>query len=331
MTEKRWKHCCWALAFLAIAALLIALLSCVLRPVRTSYGAVWKPYLAEPDNSLDYLWMGSSYAYCDLNPAVLYDACGLTGYVVAGPELTLSQSYWYLREALKTQTPAAVYLEATSLFFEKYQNYSQINVGYLPAGFNKLGAVFTAAEPELRSGLLCDLIFYHGRWKELTASEVWKALSPPETDVYKGYTCVEGSDGTRGETSYIRTLNEEAVYMENLEWLDKMARLCEEKGIAFTAVLHPTWSRIPAETREKLADDLSERQISFLDWTEAEDSMGIVPDAHYYDAGHLNREGAEVFSRWVGRFLTGEEGLTPRTQTTENTWNWQQAAAFWAQ
>ena len=94
MTEKRWKHFCWALAFLAIAALLIALLSCVLRPVRTSYGAVWKPYLAEPDNSLDYLWMGSSYAYCDLNPAVLYDACGLTGYVVAGPELTLSQSYW---------------------------------------------------------------------------------------------------------------------------------------------------------------------------------------------------------------------------------------------
>lgn len=331
MRKERWRRICWCMAFAAAAALLLSFLSTLLRPVRTNYGAVWDAYVAEPADSLDYLWLGSSYAYCDVNPALIYDESGLTGYVVSGPELTLSQTYWYLREALKTQSPAAVYVEVTGLFFQRYQNYTQINVGYMPMGYNKLGAILTAAEPELRAGLFCDLIFYHGRWKELTAEEAREALSLPKTDVSKGYTCVEGSDGTRGETPYLREAVDRGTYAENLAWLEKISQLCEKEHIALTAVLHPTWSRIPEDRREEMASDLAARHIRFLDWTEAEADMGISPDEHYYDAGHLNRAGAEVFSRWLGQFLTGEEGLTPRPQTTENTRSWQQAADFWAQ
>ncbi|MBM6938185.1 hypothetical protein H7U37_06505 [Pseudoflavonifractor phocaeensis] len=329
MRIKRWRAVCWSLTFVGLLLLVTVFLSALLRPVRTNYGAVWKAYLAEPRDSLDYLWMGSSYAYCDVNPALVYDQSGLTGYVVAGPELTLSQSYWYLREALKTQSPSAVYLEVTALQFQTYQGYTQINVGYLPAGYNKLGAIFTASEPELREGLLCDLIFYHDRWKELTWEEAMEALSPPETDPGKGYTCVEGSDGTRGDSPYFRTAVDREVYGENLVWLDRMARLCREKDISFTAVLHPTWSRITEEKREEMAADLAELSIPFLDWTEAEGEMGLQPDRHYYDAGHFNRDGAAVFSRWLGEFLTRTEELTPRPQTGENRNSWEAAAAFW--
>ena len=166
------REFCFAVLFLLLAVLLIGLTSTALRPVRTNYGAVWGPYLGEPEDSLDYLWLGSSYAYCDVNPAVIYDETGLTGYVLAGPEQTLSQTYWYLRQALETQRPSAVVLEASALHFAKYQNYTQVNVGYLPAGLNKLGAVFTASEPELRTGLLFDLYFYHSRWKTATFGEL---------------------------------------------------------------------------------------------------------------------------------------------------------------
>ena len=128
------REFCFAVLFLLLAVLLIGLTSTALRPVRTNYGAVWGPYLGEPEDSLDYLWLGSSYAYCDVNPAVIYDETGLTGYVLAGPEQTLSQTYWYLRQALETQRPSAVVLEASALHFAKYQNYTQVNVGYLPPG-----------------------------------------------------------------------------------------------------------------------------------------------------------------------------------------------------
>ena len=80
---------------------------------------------------------------------------------MAGSEQTLSITYWYLKEVFKTQSPSAVVLEATSLFFAQYQNYTQLNIDLMPFSPNKLGAIFTAAEPELRTGLLFDLWFYH--------------------------------------------------------------------------------------------------------------------------------------------------------------------------
>ena len=145
MQTSKWREPIFALLFVLLAGLLIGALSLAFRPLRADYGAVWGPYLAEPEDSLDYLYLGSSYAYCDVDPAVIYDRTGLTGYVLAGPEQTLSQTYWYLREALETQSPGLVVLEGSALAFQKYQSYTQVNVGYMPFGLNRLGAIFTAS------------------------------------------------------------------------------------------------------------------------------------------------------------------------------------------
>ena len=48
-------------------------------------------------SSLDVLYLGSSYAYCDINPSLIYAQTGLTGFVLAGSEQPLSITYWYLR------------------------------------------------------------------------------------------------------------------------------------------------------------------------------------------------------------------------------------------
>ena len=114
------------------------------------------------------LFLGSSYAYCDWNPGVMYAESALTGYVLGGSEQTPAITYWYLREALKTQKPSVVVMEGSSLFFARYQNYTQINLGYMPWGMNRVKAIFDAAEPDKRLGLFFDLYFYHDRWKELT-------------------------------------------------------------------------------------------------------------------------------------------------------------------
>ena len=325
LRTSKWREPIFALLFLLLSALLIGLLSLALRPVRTDYGAVWGPYLAEPRDSLDYLYLGSSYAYCDVDPVVLYDRTGLTGYVLAGPEQTLSQTYWYLREALKTQDPALVVLEGSALAFQRYQSYTQVNVGYMPAGLNQLGAIFTAAEPELRTGLLFPLYFYHGRWKELTPSEAAAALLPAGTDALKGYTPVSGVFDQIADGPFPREGLPEDIYAENLSWLAKIAGLCAQKDIPLALVFHPTYSQLPADFRARAAADAACLDISFFDWTEAGADMGIVPTQHYYDPGHLNQEGASVFSAWLGDFLTEELDLVPRVQEPDNTAAWSQA------
>ena len=148
-----------AAVFLLITALLLNFAADVLRPAHTDYGSTWSAFRAEPEDSLDVIYLGSSYAYCDFNPSVVYGNSGLTGYVMAGSEQTLSITYWYLKEVFKTQSPSAVVLDATSLFFARFQIYTQLNIDLMPFSPNKLGAIFTAAEPDLRTGLLFDLWF----------------------------------------------------------------------------------------------------------------------------------------------------------------------------
>ena len=78
--SKIKKELVWAAVFLLLTALMINFLSDVLRPAQTSYGSTWRAFLAEPEDSLDVIYLGSSFTYCDVNPAEVYDSSGLTGF-----------------------------------------------------------------------------------------------------------------------------------------------------------------------------------------------------------------------------------------------------------
>ena len=329
--KKKYKEALFALAFVLVAALLLQLCGAALRPARRSYGAVWKPYLAEPKDSLDYLYLGSSYAYCDVNPGLVYDASGLTGYVLAGPEQTLSITYWYLKEALRTQSPQYVFIESTGLHFRQYQNYSQVNVDYMPASLNRLRAVFHAVEPELRGGLLFPLSFYHDRWKEFPVGDALAALSPGTSDAAKGHTAVVGVSQTLGDAPSLREHQAEAIYQENLSDLAEILALCRRAGAQPVLVFHPTYSQLSASARERIRADVAalDGEAMFFDWSDDFQAIGLDPGSHLYDGGHLNRSGAGVFSAWLGRFLSDELGLSPRAQTEENAAAWRAVADHW--
>lgn len=331
MKKRSVKEPLLALVFVLLAALLIALASTLLRPARVDYGAVWGPYLAEPEDSLDYLYLGSSYAYCDVNPGVIYGESGLTGYVMAGPELTMSQSYYYLKEALKTQSPAVVFIEASALHFDRYQNYTQVNVGYMPLGKNKLDAIFQASEPELRTGLLFDLYFYHNRWKDLALSDAARALTPPAADRLKGYTAVDGIFEGISDGPFRRDTKSQEVYRENMAWLSKMLSLCTDRGIQPVVVFHPTYSQLPPEDYDQIRRDVEAAAPNalYLDWSDNIQPVGLDPALHFYDPGHLNQPGAALFSAWEARFMTDVLGLTPRPQTPDNAAAWTATAEQW--
>lgn len=317
---RKRKEWIWAAVFLVLTALLIHLAAGVLRPAYTTYGSTWQAFLAEPEDSLDVIYLGSSVAYCDIDPAAVYARTGLTGFVMAGGEQTLSITYWYLKEILKTQSPAAVVIEGTGVFFQPYQSYTQKNISTMPASLNKLGAILTAAEPDMRTDLLFDLSFYHERWKELSAADFQRT----QWDEYKGFTPMDGS-AENAERVADREIPEE-VYEENLVWLGKILALCRERGIQTTVTIHPAYSRCTPEAYEKLGREIAQLDpdAHFCNWSADFETIGLVPTEHLYDGMHLNQDGAEVFSAWLGEQLTGRFGITPRAQTEKNTAAWRQ-------
>ena len=57
---------------------------------------------------IDVLFLGSSHVHCNVNTQLLWDEYGMAAYLMTGAEQPLWNSYYNLKEALKTQKPRLV-------------------------------------------------------------------------------------------------------------------------------------------------------------------------------------------------------------------------------
>lgn len=320
----------WCVAFVLVAALLLHVCGNILRPAHTDYGSTWSAYLSEPKDSIDVLFLGSSYAYCDWNPGCMYAGSGLTGYVMGGSEQVPAITYWYLKEALRTQSPSVVVMEATSLFFDRYQNYTQINLGYMPWGMNRVRAILECAEEDKKLGLFWDLYFYHDRWKELGLVDIKKAIFPPGWDHLKGHTAVDQVFAETADGPFLSGMRQtEEVYEQNIADFARIAALCAQEGIDLIVTINPTYSQYTQEVYDRLKADVERNPgVRFVNWADSFAQAGLDPTVHLYDGGHLNQDGAKLFSAYTGRYLR-DLGYEPREQTAENRAAWEETAEYW--
>jgi len=306
---------------LLLAAL--ALATRVLTPKRHDMGSTWGQFLQEKRNSTDLLFFGSSLAYCDVAPAAIWEESGLRSYVMAGAEQTIPISYYYLREALRTQTPRAVFVEVTGVIYKRHTSFTKVNIGYMPWGENRLQASLHETEDGLLPGLLFPLYFYHSRWNELTADDFRTGLLGYRADDLVGYTCLHEYVPMEGpETRSYEP--DEKNYNRNLNYLTKIASLCRERGIQAVFYLAPTVGQLPAD----VVDDLRAKVAGmdgalFWDGNEDYDDLGIDPTRDYYDKFHFNVSGAEKFSRYLADWTKRNLSLTP---TGEDSALWQKRA-----
>ena len=300
-TVKAWKR--WA-AFL-LAAILFTFLTWegakYLRPQRKTFGSMWEQYLAEPTDSLDVLFVGSSIAYCDVIPADIWSESGIQSYVMAGPEQTIPISCAYIREACRTQKPQTVFLEMSGMFFEKYQDYTKANLSTMPFSWNRFSAALTAAEPEERLGICFPLYNYHYRWTEANRAELAEHWDV-QPDLMAGYTYLERVSPQTVRENVSRVLNEE-TYAENMKALLRLRDFCEKRGIRLIPFFAPSAARNPDALRERLRTDLEAEGLTLCDLSLIAEDIGIVMETDWQDGLHLNAFGAWKFSVWLGGYL----------------------------
>ena len=320
MMVKRKPALGLRLAAFFLALLLFLSLSWVLgwllMPQRKEYGSLWEQYRQEPENSVDLLFFGSSIVYCDVAPPWIWEESGLRSWVMAGPEQTMALTYYYVREALKTQSPRLLVLEAGSLLFRRYQDYSRANVSAMPLSLNRLAAVFRATERSEWKGLLFPLYNYHARWTEAEWAEMEEHLHPAP-DMMAGYTPLGRSIPQTPRINHDRVPKKE-TYADHLAWLERINSLCRKKGVQLLVYLAPSAARTPLEVTERIKADAEALGIRFLDLSDIATELGIDDDLDWYDPLHFNISGAEKFSRWWGRMLAGE--LTPDPQADRMLW-----------
>lgn len=292
---KKLKMILWPLVSLIILLSICSSIANYLMPRRMDYGSTWDRYLLESEDSIDILVFGSSIAYCDFVPAAVYEETGYTSYVMAGPEQTIPLSYYYICEALKTQSPKKIVLELSAMYFDEYQSYTKVNVGYMPWGINRIAATYTASEKEQRTGLMFPLFNYHSRLWELWESDEER----PEysIDLLAGHTFLGKATAIGHSTR--DTNSEEINFNKNIEYLSKISKLCEKQGISLELCIFPACNALSDEDSaelEAICEELSYPE--FVNYQHILPQLGIDDSADYYDMLHFNSSGAWKFSKY---------------------------------
>jgi hypothetical protein len=283
--------------------------------MRTSYGATWGSYLKEPEDTIDVMFFGSSLIYCDIAPPVIYAESDITSYVMGGPEQTIPITYYYIKEALKTQSPKIIFVEVTGMFYEKYYSSTKANIEYMPKTINRLAATFEAIQPELWDKLLFSVYNYED--DDIPDTDIDSTYS---IDDLAGYTFLSK---TEPQTEWVyRPINfNQQEYDRNLSYLEQISSYCKEEDIQLVYFIAPSFSRLQPEYIDMLSSDIDEIGYgTFTDHNVLYDESNIDKVKCFFDILHFNCYGAKDYSSFLGRLLTEQYSLTASESTTLALW-----------
>ena len=302
-----------------VALLLLGLLVWGLgRLVRPKYasgitleGSMVENWYAHKDQDHRVLFIGDCEVYESFSPVTLFNEFGATSYIRGSAQQLMWQSYYLLREALKTQSPRAVVLSICSIRYAEPQSeaYNRMTLDGMRLGREKFEAVRASLLPEESElSYYVPLLRYHDRIFELTEEDARYMLRGPEL-TYNGYLMrTEQVPYTRLPSAPV--LKDASFGEKPVAYLDRIVDLCREKGIELILIkspcLYPAWY----EEWDRWLEDYAERNgVEYINAIPRMEEMGIDLGTDTYDGGiHLNVYGAEKYTRWLGQHLA-DRGL----------------------
>lgn len=289
-------------------------LQAVLVPKWESDGK-WEPvtnivdgFYDEEKNSMDVIYLGSSNAFYDINPLVIWEEYGITGYVLGSGEQRIAGSYYYLQEALKTQKPQVVVLDCLSMFAvgSPGEEQNRKAYDYMKLSKEKLESLQEIiGEEESLASYIFPIVRYHGRIWELTGRD-FTYLFDDKHYPLKGYAYSEEIVEGLPELN-MDVVRHEGISIDawNKEYLEKIKTLCEEEGIKLILIKTPNieWGIYEHTLMTEYAKELA---LPFYDYNTFYKELGISVEDCFLDGAHLNYKGAEKLSSHLGDIVSKE-------------------------
>ena len=267
-----------------------------------------------PDDSIDVIMLGSSHVGYNVDTTILCNDYGIASYKLWGDTQPIWNSYYNLVEALKTQHPKVVILEALALSHDvDYSGYTNAVVNTLGLRWskNKIDAIFASYEPSYLESAFFPLSQYHSRYSELEAKD------------FKYYFW----NDTRSEHNFVNwtavaSMPEPSTTQERLPlgekqltYLKKIIYLCQSNDIPLLVITAPYSIKDEERARLNTANDfLTEQGIDQLDFLTNYKKYGIDFSTDFGDtAGHLNSAGCAKLTAALGEYLKANYDLPDRT------------------
>lgn len=293
-------------------------------------GALIAEYYKE-ETGHDVVFIGDCEVYENFSPDLLWREYGVTSYIRGSAQQLIWQSYYLMEETLNYETPKVMVFNVLSMKYGEPQSeaYNRLNLDGMRLSPQKLAAVRASmTEEESLLSYLFPLLRYHGRWNELKGEDL-RYLTHRDIVSDSGYLMnVQVRPAENVPTG--RPLGDYSFAPVCWDYLDKMADLCQEKGVRLVLIkapsLYPYWY---GQWEEQIEDYAARRGLTYINFLELTDEIGVDFTTDTYDSGlHLNLYGAEKLSRWFGQWLTDNCPVEDRRgqEDCASVWNEKSAA-----
>ncbi|MCR5287422.1 MAG: hypothetical protein K6D93_05680 [Saccharofermentans sp.] len=327
------NKCKTAIKVICFILILAVILTSADRVLKVKYvdGIYSMQRFYELDNdSVDVLFLGSSHAFETYNTSVLWDEYGIASFVLGGSVQPMWNTYFYMKEALKTQTPELIVLEAFSCVFEmEYSDYSrQIKNCYgMKPSMNKIAAMWES-NPHTNINFYVPISNYSSRYSELTKEDFLKSKDIPRYENWMGF----GSNyiNVVEETPCLKdTYAEEPMLPKVEKYYRKILQLANDKKIPIMVVVTP-YPDITAKqaaiykTAERIA---GEYNVDFYNPALDPASVGLDFSIHAAEARHLNSAGNRIFTSHFGDYIKTHYSIHDRRGNPEYQ-AWEKCSQF---
>ncbi|MDO4522294.1 MAG: hypothetical protein Q4B57_03995 [Eubacteriales bacterium] len=287
-------------------------------------------FYRQEKNSDDVLYTGSSFAYCGISPLSIYEKYGITGYVFSNPSQKTYMSYYYLREALKYQSPKVVVYEVGTVDDDDFANegYHRKNLDYMrwsPVKWEAVRFILDNCPDENLKDYLFPFLRYHTRWDDLQKGDFNVFY---DKDYYLMGTALKlttqpaKSKAIRKYQAWTPRGKESSMGELCKEYVLKMKQLCDEKGIAFLMLRVPSMEWSP-ELSSSVQDFADANGIDYLDMNLHQEELNIDWTTDSHDKGtHVNLRGCLKISDYLGSYLTSRYSFdTSLSVQTREFWD----------
>ncbi len=260
-------------------------------------------YLAEPEDSMDILFLGDSLIYSGVSPLYMWNKYGITSYDCSIPSQKFVFANKFCKTFLEKQSPKIVFIETDTIF----RNLSPEDL-----------ATFYAEQ-------IFSVFSYHNRWKSLNKRDLNPTIEYTRIEPFRGYRMSTKVNGAKSNDYYKETTDITHVSKTNFRYLENLKEMCDEKGAKLVILSMPcqkNWNYKIHNGAEEAAKKLG---IDYLDLNLVKDGLNMDWAKDTRDKGeHLNNYGAEKVSDYLGKYITSL-GLTSDKRGTAGFESWNES------
>ena len=279
-------------------------------------------FYGEKENSLDMIYIGGSAAFVYYAPLLAWEEYGIVSYVYGANTIQPELYETLIREALKTQHPKLILLDARAFQYRDRENEDAQPPAEIPyrntltgmrLSWNKIKFIHENVGTRISDQKLSyylDLLKYHQNIGDYQPENLEMLLGTYQHP-YSGFHFVakqapiQGYSFSTTEKTPVSP-DTEAILTDLLDYLDST-------GIECVFVVSPYAEKESHKrTYNYVSEIITARGYDFLDLNEKAPLMGLDFEWDYYNEGHVTVFGAEKYTHYLSALLLNQYGLPSR-------------------